>query len=76
MVRTVISMEEEDKAWLDEKAAQEGVPMTALVRRAIRLLRQREGLSDLPLSDLLARTQGIWRAGDGLAWQRSLRDEW
>ncbi len=76
MVRTVIAIEENDKAWLDEKAAQEGVPMTELVRRAIRLLRQREGLSEKPLEELLARTKGLFKSGDGLAWQRGLRDEW
>jgi hypothetical protein len=76
MVRTVISIEEQDKAWLDEKAAQEGVPMTELVRRAIRLLRQRENLSDQPLEELIKRTRGLFKGGDGLAWQRGLRDEW
>ena len=28
------------------------------------------------LDSLLRRTRGIWRRGDGLAWQRKLRDEW
>ena len=76
MVRTVVSIDEQDKSWLDEKAAQEGVSMTELVRRAIRLLRQRERLSDQPLEELLGRTRGLFKSGDGLAWQRGLRDEW
>jgi hypothetical protein len=25
---------------------------------------------------LLESTRGLWRQGDGLAWQRALRDEW
>ena len=28
MVRTVVSLDEKDKRWLDERAAAEGVPMT------------------------------------------------
>lgn len=76
MVRTVISLDEKDKAWLDAKAAEEKVSMTALVRRAVKLLRQSERASGRPFEDLLERTSGMWKKGDGLEWQRSKRDEW
>jgi hypothetical protein len=76
MVRTVISLDEEDKAWLDRQAARRRVPMTRLIREAVRLLRRHEGASRPSTDDLLSRTQGIWRRGDGLRWQRRLRDEW
>jgi hypothetical protein len=76
MVRTVISLDEEDKDWLDQRADAEGVPMTELVRRAVRLLRQREPGPEPTRSDLLRRTRGVWRSGDALEYQQGLRDEW
>jgi len=68
-------MDEDDKRWLDETAAEQGVPMTELVRRAIRLLRQADA-GRPSRRDLLTATRGTWRHGDGLAWQERLRDEW
>lgn len=47
--------------------------MARLVREAIRRMRQQE---DVSLEELLRQTSGLWRRGDGLAWQRRLRKEW
>ncbi len=66
-------MEPDIKLWLDQRADAEGVPMTELVRRALREMRAREEQS---LAGLLAETSGICTAGDGLAYQRSMREEW
>lgn len=74
MVRTVISLDDDDKKWLDERARREGVPMTELVRRAIALLRARP--SEPSFEELLERTKGIWKEGDGLKYQERLRREW
>lgn len=74
--RTLISLEDRDKEWLDAAAAREGAPATELVRRAVKLLREREGLERQPFNEVLRRTRGLWRGGDGLAHQRKLRDEW
>lgn len=41
MVRTVISLDERDKQWLDRKAREQGVSMTTLVRQAVREMRLR-----------------------------------
>ncbi|MBK7773631.1 MAG: CopG family transcriptional regulator [Sandaracinaceae bacterium] len=76
MKRTVISLEERDKAWLDATAARDGTPATELVRRAVRLLRDREPLDRQPFDEILRKTRGSWRRGDGLAYQQNLRDEW
>lgn len=76
MVRTVISIEEADKKWLDERAEAEGVPMTELIRRAIRLLRAQAGSETRSWEELHEATRGTWKNGDGLAWQRKLRREW
>lgn len=76
MVRTVISISEEDKAWLEQKAAEEGIPMTEVVRRAIRVMREKAEREHPPIKVLLERTRGMWNGGDGLDYQRRLRDEW
>ena len=76
MVRTVISLPDDDKRWLDRRAAQEGVPMTELIRRAVRLLREHGGAERPPFEELLERTRGTWKHGDGLRYQRKTRREW
>jgi len=73
MIRTIISLDAQDKDWLDRRAAAEGVSMTQVVREAIRRLLQQE---DLSFEELLGGTVGLWRKGDGLAYQRRVRKEW
>ena len=73
-MRTVISLNEDDKKWLDQKAAREGVSMTELVRRAVKRLRVDETSKDL--DGLLDATAGTRRGEDGLKVQKRLPDEW
>lgn len=75
MVRTVISLEPEDKAWLDRKAKEQKVPMTRLVEQAVRRLRAEDDRSPM-LEALLRETRGLWRGGEGLAYQRKVRKQW
>jgi len=75
-IRTVVALPREDKDWLDARAAAERVPMTALVRRAVRELRQREAPTGPSRLERMDRLVGAWPAGDGLLWQRQVRDEW
>lgn len=76
MVRTVVSLEKKDKRWLDGAAAAEGVPMTELIRRAVRLLREQSRRERPAWDDLLDQTSGSWALGDGLRYQRKIRREW
>ncbi|MHB1231155.1 MAG: ribbon-helix-helix protein, CopG family [Burkholderiales bacterium] len=76
MVRTVVSLDPEDKAWLDRVARGERVTMTEIVRRAIRRLRQQSGEPRQNIDALLASTSGLWHAGDGLKYQKKIRSEW
>jgi hypothetical protein len=76
MVRTVISLDETDKRWLDRQAALQHVPMTEVVRQAIQALRATREKNDENFMSLLDDTAGIWPHGDGLAWQQDRRDEW
>jgi hypothetical protein len=78
MIRTLISLEDEDKKWLDRRAKEEGSTMTELVRVAVRQYREQCDTSQgaESLEQLLRRTAGIWREGEGLAYQQAVRDEW
>ncbi len=76
MTRTIISLDPDDKAWLNRKAKQERTPMTELVRRAIRQFRKHSGPETAELDRLLRETAGLWKQGDGLAYQNRLRRGW
>ncbi len=71
--RTIISLEESEKAWVDEEAKRIGKPMTEVVRIAIRFLRDDK---ERALKSLLAETSGTWSEGDGLEYQKRMRSEW
>ena len=75
-IRTIVSLDADDKAWLDRKAKQERTPMTRLVRRAIRRLREESDAQPSQFDRVLRETAGIGRLGDGLTVQRKLRREW
>lgn len=77
MAKTLINLDPEDKNWLDQEARRRRVPMTELVRQAVRGYRLRVESDARPsLAQALAQTAGIWRSGDGLAWQSLQRSEW
>jgi hypothetical protein len=78
MIRTLISLDEEDKTWLDRRAKEEGLTMTQLVRMAVRRYREQCDASagEPSLEQALRQTSGIRRGGDGLAWQQEIRGEW
>jgi len=77
MPRTLISLPDDDKDWLDQAARERRVPMTELVREAVHEYRVRqESIRQPDLVAALERSSGLWCQGDGLAWQENLRDEW
>lgn len=78
MIRTLINLPEDDKAWLEERAREEGVSMAEMVRRAVERLRADVGDGSAPATTeaLLARTAGLRRGEDGLIVQKRLRAEW
>jgi len=77
MPRTIINLDPEDKRWLDREARARHVPMTEVVRQAVRAYRVRVETQSKPdLMTALDHTSGIWHKGDGLLHQQRLRDEW
>ena len=75
MIRTIISLEPEDKQWLEQKAKASKTTMTALVRQAVKQMRTREEASSPSFESLLEKTQGIWQE-EGLAYQHRIRGDW
>ena len=76
MVRTLISLEAEEKAWLEKRAREEGVSMAELVRRAVRRMRSEGGGEGATTAELLTATSGTIAGEDGLVVQKRLRGEW
>jgi hypothetical protein len=76
MIRTIISLDEESKKWLDQQAREENISTAELIRTAVKKYRDEKRREALPLEDLLKQTSGIWKRGDSLTYQRRLRKEW
>ena len=76
MVRTVITLPESDKKWLEEYSERHDQSMAETVRQAIRCYQART--SGEPTENILRETAGMWhhRDKDGLQYQRDLREEW
>jgi len=75
MARTLITLDDQAKAWLASQAKAERVSMNEIVRRAVDRLRAEHDRTQA-LAQGLQRTAGIWKHGDGMEWQNRLRDEW
>ena len=77
LVRTVINLEDKQKAWLDRQAAQRRVSRASLIRQAVSEYQAKERrASDVSLQEALEQTAGIWQSGDGLEYQVQIRKEW
>jgi Arc/MetJ-type ribon-helix-helix transcriptional regulator len=72
--RTIITLPDEDRAWLEEYSKAHGISMAEGVRTALRLLRENKQKDTYRA--LVERTQGTWVQGDGLDYQRRLRADW
>jgi hypothetical protein len=69
----ILSLQEHEKTWLQRRSRETGESMAEIVRRAIQSLQKSEEQS---LDETLAATRGLWRKGDGLRYQRKVRQEW
>ena len=77
LVRTVISLDDEQKARLHQQAALRQVSMASLIRQAVSefQIREQRG-SATSFQDVLKQTAGIWQTGDGLEYQERFGKEW
>lgn len=72
--RTIISLPEETKAWLESYSKTNGISMAEAIRKGIVYLRNEE--EKATYTDLLKQTKGIWTKGDGIKYQDLVRGEW
>ena len=72
--RTIITLPEEDKLWLEKYGDLHQVSMAQAVREGIHRLKEAE--FQKTYESLVNKTSGIWRRGNGLTFQRKLRAEW
>jgi len=72
--RTIITLPEEDKKWLESYGKAHGVSVSEAIRQSIKRLK--ENKSDETYLIMVKRTRGLWKGGDGLKYQNRLRAEW
>ena len=73
-LRTIITLSENDKNWLESYSKTSGISMAEAVRRGISQLREKEEKNVFKV--LLEETRGIWGKEDGLDYQEKIRSEW
>ena len=72
--RTIIFLSEDEKLWLEEYSKAAGVSMAETIRRGLARLREQERPGRY--HEALESTRGLWKKGDGLREQESLRRDW
>ena len=76
-VRTVINLDDKQKAWLDRQASLRRVSRSSLIRLAISEYQAKESrVSIVSFQEALKHTAGIWQSGEGLEYQVRIRKEW
>ena len=72
--RTIITIPEEDKRWLESYSSLHRVSVAEAIRQGIRRLKEAELHENY--RTLVQNTKGIWKKGDGLTYQKKIRAEW
>ncbi len=72
--RTIITISEEDKMWLESYSSLHRVSVAEAIRQGIRKLKDAELFENYQA--LVQNTKGLWKKGDGLDYQKEIRSEW
>ena len=72
--RIIITIPDEDQLWLDGYAKERKISVAEAIRQGIGLLKK--GQRQKTYQKLVEITCGIWKKGDGLAYQQEMRGEW
>jgi len=72
--RTIITLPEEDKIWLESYSKAYQVSVAEAIRQGIRQLKESMGTDTY--NTLIKNTRGVWKKGDGLGYQEKIRLEW
>jgi hypothetical protein len=67
MIRTIISLNANEKKWLDKMAKAQHLSMAQIIRNAIKEYRQKHSNTvSTDIDSLLQETKGIWEGEEGL----------
>lgn len=72
--RIIITIPDEDKLWLEGYSKLHQISMAEAIRQGIDQLKKAK--KQQTYRQLVENTRGIWKKGDGLAYQKKLRAEW
>jgi Arc/MetJ-type ribon-helix-helix transcriptional regulator len=72
--RTIITLPDDDKAWLEGYSRTKNISMAEAIRQGIRKLKESMQQDNYQL--VLKKTKGKWTAEDGLEYQNNVRSEW
>ena len=72
--RTIITLPEEDKKWLQSYSRAHDISLAEAVRKGVQKLRIAE--QQELYRALVNNTKGIWKKGNGLEYQEDIRSEW
>ena len=73
-VRTIITLSEKDKKWLESYSSLHHMSVAEAIRRGIKKLKEAEYYETY--QSLVLNSKGLWKRGDGLAYQKQMRAEW
>jgi hypothetical protein len=72
--RIIITLSQDDKLWIESYSKAYKISVAEALRQGITILRHREGQE--AYRRLVEATKGVWRQGDGLAYQLAIRSGW
>jgi hypothetical protein len=76
MIRTIISLEKEDKRWLDSYSRSHHVSSAEILRTALRLMKRAD--TNASSGKIISDTAGLWknRKVDAVEFVKKIRSEW
>lgn len=72
--RLIISLPDEDKLWLEGYSRVHKISVAEAIRQGIGQLKKNQ--RQRTYEQLVERTSGLWKKGDGLEYQIEMRAEW
>ena len=72
--RTIITLSEEDKQWLESYSSLHRVSVAEAIRQGIRKLKEAELFENY--RTIVKKSKGLWKNGEGLDYQQKIRAEW
>jgi len=72
--RIIISLPDADKVWLEGYSKVHKISVAEAIRQGIGELKKSQ--RQQTYQQLIERTRGVWKMGDGLEYQEKVRAEW